>query len=550
VKPLDPRLLRELRPARLGVAVTVLLSGLRALVVVAQALLLAHVLAQGFTGRGTAALSSSLLLLGGAFLLRGLLAAVQDAVSRRLSADVREQLRSRVIEHAAALGPSWLSGQRSGELTTLLGAGVEALDGYFAEYLPQLVLSFAVPSAVLLAMGLTDWRSALVLAASLPLLPLFLALVGMHTKDRTAGQFRQLAELGGHFLDVVTGLPTLRVFGRAHAQVSVLRTVTDQHRKATDRMLRTAFLSAFVLELVATLSVAVVAVSVGFRLLEGHLDFEQALVVLLLAPEAFLPLRAVGTAFHAALDGVGAAQTALDLLEIPVPARPVRTSRVRGTGFSLDGVSVQHEDRTGLSLDRFDVEVGPGEQVALLGPSGAGKSTVIDLLLGLVVPTGGRVLVEGVDLRQLDLEDWRAQLAWVPQRPSLFALSIADNIRLGRPEATDAAVHAAAGSANALGFIEELPAGLGTVLGEGGRGLSVGQQRRIAVARAFLRDARIVLLDEPTADLDAHSEAAVADALAELCVGRTVLMATHRREALLPGMRCVVLPDRHELVPG
>jgi thiol reductant ABC exporter CydD subunit len=545
VKPLDPRLLREVRQARAGVALTVLLSGLRAGIIVAQALLLAHVLALGFTGHGPTALRTSLLLLGTAFLLRGLLAAGQDLVSRRLSAGVREQLRSRVLQHTAALGPAWLSGRRSGELTTLLGAGVEALDGYFGQYLPQLVLSFAVPSTVLVAMGMTDWRSAVILGLSLPLLPLFLALVGMHTKDRTVGQFRQLAQLGGHFLDVVTGLPTLRVFGRAGAQVSVLRAITEQHRRATDRMLRTAFLSAFVLELVATLSVAVVAVSVGFRLLEGQLRFEQALVVLLLAPEAFLPLRAVGTAFHAAMDGVGAAATALDLLETPLPARARHERRVTGTGLRLDAVSVGQ-----LHLDGLDLEVRPGEGVALLGPSGAGKSTVINLVLGLVAPTGGRVLVDGVDLRQVDLDDWRAHLAWVPQRPALFARSIADNIRLGLPDAPEAAVRAAARAAHAEDFIDQLPAGFDTLLGENGRGLSVGQQRRIAVARAFLRDAPLVLLDEPTADLDVHSEAAVADALAELCVGRTVLMATHRREALLPGMRCVVLPGRPELVPA
>jgi thiol reductant ABC exporter CydD subunit len=548
VKPLDPRLLRELRPARLGMAVTVLLSALRALVVVAQALLLAHVLAGGLAGRGPRELSTPLLLLAAAFLLRGLLAAGQDAVSRRLSATVREQLRSRVVQHVADLGPAWLSGQRSGELTTLLGAGVEALDSYFSEYLPQLVLAAVVPAAVLLTLGLTDWRSALLLAVALPLLPIFLALVGLHTKARTAGQFRQLAQLGGHFLDVVTGLPTLRVFGRAGAQVTVLRDITDRHRRATDRVLRTAFLSAFVLELVATLSVAVLAVSVGFRLLEGQLRFEEALLVLLLAPEAFLPLRAVGTAFHAALDGVAAATTALDLLEVPLPPRPVAGRRPVGGGFALQSVSVLHEGCSTPGLERFDLEVAPGEQVALLGPSGSGKSTVIDVLLGLVAPTSGRVLLNGLDMTLVDLAAWRAQLSWVPQRPALFARSIADNIKLGLPYATDDAVHSAARSAHALEFIEQLPAGFDTVLGERGRGLSVGQQRRIAVARAFLRDSPVVLLDEPTADLDAHSEAAVTAALAELCVGRTVLMATHRQEALLPGMRCVVLPDR--LVPA
>ncbi len=541
MRPLDPRLLRQVRPARAGIALTVVVSVLRAGVIVSQGLLLGHVLAVGFEGRPGAGLGTPLVLLGVAFGLRGALAAAQDAISRRLSATVREELRSRVLRHAVQLGPGWLAGQRTGELTTLLGSGVEALDGYFSHYLPQLVLAVCVPTAVLSTMASLDWKSALILGLSLPLLPLFLALVGLHTKEATASQWRALSLLGGHFLDVVTGLPTLRVFGRAAAQVPVLRRITAAHRRATDTMLRTAFLSALVLELVATLSVAVVAVSVGFRLLSGHVTLEVALIVLLLAPEAFLPLRAVGTAFHAAMDGVAAADAALTLLEVPAARVGQGLARPGGCELRLENVTVRYPDREWPALTDLDLTVRPGEQLALLGPSGCGKSTLLELLLGLTRPSEGRVTIDGEDLGGLDLERWWTQVAWVPQRPALLARSIADNIRLGLPDATDGEVRAAAGAAFAEEFIDGLPGGFDTVLGELGAGLSVGQQRRIAVARAFLRDAPLVLLDEPTADLDAHSEAAVATALIELCKGRTVVMATHRREALLPGMRCLEL---------
>ena len=536
MRPLDPRLIKEVAPARWGVVTTVCLSAARAATIVAQALLLAHVLAGGFGGRLHVV---ALTWLGVCLLLRGALAAVQDHVSRRVSVAVRAELRARLSRHVLRLGPSWLSGRTTGEIGTLLGPGVESLDGYFGQYLPQLVLSLAVPGAVLVTLVRTDWQSGLILALCLPLLPLFLALVGMHTRAQTADQFRRLAQLGGHFLDVVVGLPTLRVFGRAQAQVPVLRRITEEHRRATTRMLRSAFLSAFVLELTATLSIAVLAVSVGFRLLSGQLALEAALAVLVLAPEAFLPLRAVGSAFHAAQDGAGAAQAALDVLGLPVPADGGRLPGT-GSGFALREVGVARGGRS-PSLRGLTLVVGEGEQVALLGPSGAGKSTVLDLVLGLVEPTSGVVELGGRASGEVDLEAWRTRIAWVPQRPTLFRGSVLNNIALARPGATREQVRVAAREANAEEFVDALPLGFDTLLGELGSGLSVGQQRRIAVARAFLREAPLVLLDEPTADLDASSEAAVAEALARLCEGRTVLMATHRREALLPGMRLVEL---------
>ncbi len=545
MKPFDPRLLRYAPRARSGVALTVLLGGLRAVLAVAQALLLARVLARGFEGAGLEDLRAPVLWVGAVLLGRGVLTSLQDLVSRRTCTAVQEQLRGQVLARVAALGPGWLAHRRSGELATLVGPGIGSLDGYFRSYLPQLVLSVLVPTSVLGVLAVVDWRSAVIVCVALPLLPLFLALVGMHTQRATAHQWRELSRLGGHFLDVVTGLPTLRAFGRAQAQVDVLRRITTRHREATMTTLRTAFLSSLVLELVATLSVAVLAVSVGFRLLAGDVSFETALVVLLLAPEAFLPLRAVGTSFHAAMDGVSAAEAAFDVLDEQPPAPPVQQSVVprptAAAAIEVRSMTVLHGDRGVAALRSVDLKVRRGEHVALVGASGSGKSTLLGVVLGLVPIASGEVVLDGMALDQIDLDVWRSRLAWVPQAPHLFARSVADNIRLGSREATDEQVRAAAAAAHAEEFVSNLPGGFDTLLGERGTGLSVGQVRRIALARAFLRDAPLLLLDEPTAGLDPHSEALVAASLQRLCADRTVLLATHRRELLDPSYRLVEL---------
>ncbi|MEV5463781.1 thiol reductant ABC exporter subunit CydD, partial [Streptomyces cellulosae] len=373
---------------------------------------------------------------------------------------------------------------------------------------------------------------------TLPLIPVFGALVGMHTATRTARQWRLLARLGGHFLDVVAGLPTLRAFGREGHQTRVVGEMADAHRRATMRTLRVAFLSSFVLETVATLSVALVAVPVGLRLLGGELDLRTALTVLFLAPEAYLPLRAAGAAFHDSAEGITVAERVFAVLDDAEAVPTTRTSRTpapdaRTALLRLDRVTVHHPDRAEPALLDVGLTVRPGEHVALVGPSGAGKSTLLSLLLGFTAPTSGRVTVDGTDLRDIDPDAWHAQVAWVPQRPHLFAASVADNIRLGRPGAGHAEVRAAARAASADRFIEELPDGYDTVLGEHGAGLSAGQRQRIALARAFLKDAPVLLLDEPTAHLDPESEAAVTRATADLMRGRTAVVVAHRT-SLLP----------------
>jgi ATP-binding cassette subfamily C protein CydCD len=524
VKPIDPELLSWLPHwRRWGLAVTAL-AGLRAAVVVAQAVLLADVLVRAFAGESLGRPFVALLVV---VVLRAGVHGLADWTGRSASARLRTSLRSRITRHAVDLGPAWLGGAGGRGLTTLVSEGVDGLDGYVSSFLPQLVQTCVVPAAVLAAVGVADWRSLLVLVITLPLLPLFLALVGMHTRKETEAEYAGLARLTDHFLDVVVGLPTLTVFGRAARQATVLRDLARSHRERTMRVLRTAFLSALVLELLATLSVAVVAVFLGFRLVDGHVGFRTALTVLLLAPEAFAPVRAVGSSFHAAASGLAAAEAARAVLHTPLPHSPLGRSVPSPGALVLEDVTAHYPDGT-VGIEDVSLEVLAGECVAVVGDSGCGKSTLLQVLLGLVPASRGRVLVGGVDLADCDLDAWREQVAWVPQRPWLFAGTLEDNIRLGRPDASSDALARAVRDAHVGEFVAHLPSGLATEVGERGLGLSLGQQRRVALARALLRDAAVLLLDEPTADLDLRSELEVVRALRSVTPGRTVVVTTHR----------------------
>ncbi|BCL15599.1 thiol reductant ABC exporter subunit CydD [Micromonospora sagamiensis] len=566
-RPFDPRLLRRVPAVRRHLAVLGGLGVLTALLVVAQATALAVLLATAFDGR----------LHRGA--LAGLVAAVaaraavvwaQGTVAARAAATVKAALRADLLGAVGRHGPGWVAGQRAGQLATLAGRGLDALDAYFTGYLPQLVLSVTVPVAVLARLVLADWSSALIILATLPLIPIFGALLGWQAQAATERQWRRLSRLGGHFLDMVAGLATLRAFGRARAQVDVVRRMADGHRVATMRTLRIAFLSGLVLELVATLSVALVAVPVGVRLLGGGLTLTTALLVLLLTPEAYLPLRAAGARFHASMEGLSALNDAFAVLEgadatpeaptgeapaaeVPaaeVPAGAPCSTKSGSRGpllpphpgeIRFEAVTVAYERTT--ALRDVTLTIRPGERIAVVGPSGAGKSTLIGLLLGFVTPTSGRVTVDGVDLATVDLDDWRRRLAWVPQRAHLFAATLADNIRLGAPETRPEALAAAVRAAALDEVVAALPDGLETRLGERGHGLSSGQRQRVALARAFLRDAPVVLLDEPTARLDTASEAVVLDATRRLVAGRTALLVAHRPALLADADRILRVVD-------
>ncbi|PSK71269.1 ABC transporter [Streptomyces sp. CS149] len=544
MKPIDPRLLHHARATRLFLAAVVALGLVGALLVIAQAMLIAELVVGGFEdGLTVTELRTPLLLLAAVAVGRALVAWLTELAAHRASAAVKSELRGRLLERATRLGPDWLSGQRTGSLVALATRGIDALDDYFARYLPQLGLAVVVPVAVLARIVTEDWVSAAIIVVTLPLIPLFMILIGWATQTRMDRQWQLLSRLSGHFLDVVAGLPTLKVFGRAKAQAESIRTITSDYRRATLRTLRIAFLSSFALELLATLSVALVAVTIGMRLVDGELDLYTGLVVLILAPEAYLPIRQVGAQYHAAAEGLSAAEEIFAVLE----AEP----RASGTEdapdtlrLELADVTVRHEGRAEPSLDAASLTVEPGETVALVGPSGVGKSTLLNVILGFARPDEGQVRVGGRDLADLDPERWRSRIAWVPQRPHLFAGTIAENVRLARPDAGDEAVVAALRDAGAYDFVAALPDGMLTALGEDGAGLSAGQRQRIALARAFLADRPLLLLDEPTASLDGESEAGIVDAVRRLAAGRTVLLVVHRPALLAVADRVVALEPR------
>ncbi|MFI7871227.1 thiol reductant ABC exporter subunit CydD [Streptomyces salinarius] len=541
MKPIDPRLLRYARATRFFLAAVVALGAVGAGLLVAQAMLIAEVVVGAFQHGTTAAgLRTPLLLLVAVACGRALVGWLTELAAHRASAAVKSELRGRLLDRATALGPGWLSGQRTGSLVALATRGVDALDDYFSRYLPQLGLAVVVPVAVLARIVTEDWVSAAIIVGTLPLIPIFMMLIGWATQSRMDRQWRLLSRLSGHFLDVVAGLPTLKVFGRAKAQAESIKRITGEYRRATMRTLRIAFLSSFALELLATLSVALVAVTIGMRLVHGDMALYDGLVVLVLAPEAYLPLRQVGAQYHAAAEGLAAAEDIFEVLERPVPASG--TGRVPADGaLAFEDVTVRYPERTADAVTDVTFTVEPGETVALVGPSGAGKSTLLNALLGFVPPTGGRVRIGGADLASLDVAEWHARVAWVPQHPHLYAGTIAENVRLARPDADDTAVRRALRDAGALEFVDALPDGTATLLGEDGTGLSAGQRQRLALARAFLADRPVLLLDEPTAALDGATEAEVVDAVRRLARGRTVLLVVHRPALLEVADRVVRL---------
>lgn len=533
--PVDPRLLHYAQGTRRYLLLTVALGGMTAGLVLAQAWLIANTISDVVVHHeGLAHVRTLVVLLAVVILTRSLVAWLGERAAQRASASAKSDLRTALVQKITQLGPAGIDCERSGSLVVLATSGIDALDSYFARYLPQLFLAVIVPVTVIIVTLGADWISAVIIAITVPLIPLFMALVGASTKVRMQRQSRLLQRLAGHFLDMVAGLPTLKVFGRAKAQVAAVRDITNRYRTATMATLRVAFLSSLILELLATFSVALVAVSVGLRLLGGHVSFATALFVLILAPEAYLPLRLLGTNYHASAEGMKAAEDVFEVLERPVPQHGHRGDVPDPSASSLhiERLEVTFPGRTLPALHDLSFSVEPGEVLAIAGPSGCGKSSLLGVLLGLVPASRGMVTVDGIDLADLDPDAWRTRVAWVPQRPHLFARSIADNVRLGRPDAADHDVRSAISDAGLDDVVARLPEGLETTLGTDGAGLSAGERQRVALARAFLRDAPLLLLDEPTANLDGRTEDGVLSAVRRLMVGRTVVMAAHRPSLL------------------
>ena len=546
---LDRRLLALVRTRSVSLLGAVGFGALGGIAIVVQAWLLAHVIARVFLGGATRTqVATPLMLLLGAIAVRALLSWAADVAAAHAAAGVKHELRDRVFAHLLEGGPIAAGRERTGELVTTLTGGIEALDAYIARYLPQLALAALIPLTVAAVVLTRDLLSGVVLVLTAPLIPIFMILIGRLADVRSRRQWLAMSRLSASFLDTIQGLTTLKVLGRSRAQIAVIRHASEAFRFASMEVLRIAFLSSLVLELVATLSVAVVAVEIALRLLHGRLDFEQAFFVLLLAPEFYLPLRRLGADFHAGLAGTTAAQRLFTLLEAPAPTRPAIATPMPPTPvIQLEEVSYAYPGDGGRgsaarpALTSVNLTIEPGEKLAVVGPSGAGKSTLARIVLRFVEPDSGRLMAGGVPAEAIDPDDWRRAMAWVPQSPHLFADTVAANICLARPESDVRDIAAAARHALAEEFIAELPGGYDTPVGEHGARLSGGQVRRIALARAFLADAPLLILDEPTADLDPRLQRELDVVLENLLAGRSALIIAHRVPTVIAADRVVVL---------
>lgn len=542
------RLGRSSAAARAHLLAAVVLGVAATALIVAQATLLAHVLASAFLdGASTATLAPQLLWLAAISLARGLVDAGFETTGRIGAARVMAELRSRLVRHLLLVRPGALQAEHSGELAAAAVQGVDALEAYCARYLPQVVLAALAPLFILAWTFPRDWEAAAILAITAPLIPVFMILIGRLAERSSRKRWHRLSRLSARFLDLVGGLATLRAHGVATAQADSIAAAGESYREETMKTLRIGFLSALVLELLAMIGVAMVAAAVGIQIAEGSLGLTAGLTVLILAPELYLPLRRLGAQFHAGTDGVAGAERIFEVLDQPAavaaPTAPPRPAPDPSLGpLRLRGVRFSHPGRDEV-LTGVELTIAAGETVALIGPSGGGKSTLISLLLRLAEPSAGSLSCASVDLTTVDAAAWRRRIAWVPQRPTLFAGSLEQNLRLGAPEAEPAAVLAAAEAAGVLEFAAELPAGMATRLGDGGRRLSAGQAQRVGLARAFLRDAPLLLLDEPTANLDEETELEIAIAIERLAADRTSLIVAHRPELARHADRVLELRD-------
>jgi thiol reductant ABC exporter CydD subunit len=531
-KVIDPRMAKYGRATRPYLLILVALGSVAAGLVIAQAWLLASIVAGAFIDHdGLRDMRALVAVLAAVLAGRAAVVWLTDVAAHRASASVKSELRTALVTRGVEPGADGRPSDRAAELATLATTGVDTLDPYYARFLPQVALAAIVPVAVIVAISTRDLIAAALVAVTLPLIPIFMALIGMKTKKQTDEKLRSLQVLSGHFLDVVTGLTTLKTFGRSRSQAERIREVNDDYRRSADATLRVAFLSSLVLELVASVAVALVALSVGLRVLDDHLSLDTALFVLVLAPEAFAPLRQLGANYHASVEGRSAADHILRVVERPLPQRGTRTDVPDPAMHTLavDDLTVRFPGRDHAAVADVTCVARPGEILALAGPSGSGKSTLLRAVLGLVPLHSGTITIGGADLTQFDPDAWRAHLAWVPQHPHVLARSVGDNVRLGRPDATQADIRRAITLAGLDRLVARAPAGLDTVLGDRGFGLSAGERQRLALARAFVREsASLLLLDEPTAGLDGDTEAAVLAVLRELASDRTVVIAAHR----------------------
>jgi ATP-binding cassette, subfamily C, bacterial CydD len=535
-----------IKPLRGILAFTIMLGMLSAIATIAQMTLLSGVVNAVFLShKGLTQVLLPLALLPGVLILRASLLWGREVTTQRAAILLKASLRERVFAHLLQLGPVWSSGERTGELAAVVNEGIERLDASISRYLPQLVLSIVVPLLIIVVILLVDWFSAVLLLVTGPIIPLLMFLVGSYTEKRIQAQWAALSRMSAHFLDVMQGLTTLKLFGRSQAQQERIARVSDRFRDKTLQVLRYAFLSGAVLEFMTMMAIGVIATTLGVRLLNHGITFGSAFLVLLLTPEFYRPLQELGVQRHAAMEGEAAAKRIFEILEAPLPTRvgPVVDASIPAGSITIDitDLSYTYPGKERYALDHISLSLPANTCTALVGRSGAGKSTLVNLLMRFMDATSGTISANGVSITALSPDTWRQYVALVPQRPYLFYGTVRDNIRLARSGANDSEVMQAAVLAGVTAFIDELPHGFDTQVGEQGMRLSAGQAQRVAIARAILKNAPILILDEPTSSLDPHSEALIRQSLTTLMRDRTVLVIAHRYNTIAQADRVIVL---------
>jgi ATP-binding cassette, subfamily C, bacterial CydCD len=543
---LNPRLLKEARQSQIAFILSICFGLMAGILSIFQARGISRLIGQVFLqGKDLATVSRILITIFIIMLLRAGLSWGGDWFSFAGARRIKQNLRQRLYTHITDIGPAYLRSEagesevRTGELINVATEGIDALESYYSQYLPQIALSALIPLSILVFVFPTDFLSGMILLVTAPLLPLFMYLIGSVAETLTRKQWKGLSRMSAYFLDVLQGLTTLKSFGRSKDQEQVINKISEQYRQSTMGVLKVTFLSALVLELIATLSTAVVAVEIGIRLLYGKVVFEQAFFVLLLAPEFYQPLRLLGTRFHASMGGIEASKRIFEILDLPV-TKDASSSITKILPSPKDNplpsivfndVSYVYSDNR-PALKGVTFEIPAGKMTALVGESGAGKTSLTWLLLGFLRPKSGGIFVNGVNLSEIPAQQWRDILAWVPQNPYLFNDTITANIKIARPEATEAEIQLAARMAHADEFIVQLPQGYGTMVGERGTRLSSGQAQRVALARAFLKNAPFLILDEATSHLDPEMDTLLQESLVLLSHSRTVLVIAHHQSTL------------------